>query len=72
MQPGDPPPWLFSMQLHGPPPGYPNLTIPGVNAPIPEGAQWGFHRGGWGRPPVDEVCAYEMFCSGFSLLRLST
>lgn len=42
------------MQRFGPPPSYPNLKIPGLNAPIPEGAQWGFHPGGWGKPPVDE------------------
>ena len=30
------------------------MRIPGLNAPIPEGAQWGFHPGGWGRPPIDE------------------
>lgn len=42
------------MQRFGPPPSYPNLRIPGLNAPIPEGAQWGFHPGGWGKPPVDE------------------
>lgn len=22
--------------------------------PIPQGAQWGYHPGGWGKPPVDE------------------
>lgn len=49
-----PPPWLIAMQRYGPPPSYPNLRVPGLNAPIPEGAQWGFHAGGWGRPPVDE------------------
>lgn len=49
-----PPPWLIAMQRFGPPPSYPHLQIPGLNAPIPEGAQWGFHPGGWGRPPVDE------------------
>lgn len=49
-----PPPWLIAMQRFGPPPSYPQLRIPGLNAPIPEGAQWGFHPGGWGRPPVDE------------------
>lgn len=49
-----PPPWLISMQRFGPPPSYPHLKIPGLNAPIPEGAQWGFHPGGWGKPPVDE------------------
>jgi hypothetical protein len=32
-----PPPWLISMQRYGPPPSYPNLRIPGLNAPIPEG-----------------------------------
>ncbi|KAJ2452043.1 hypothetical protein EV183_003221 [Coemansia sp. RSA 2336] len=50
-----PPPWLINMQRYGPPPSYPNLVIPGLNAPIPAGAQWGYHPGGWGRPPVDEV-----------------
>ncbi|SNX86728.1 probable Splicing factor 3b, subunit 2 [Melanopsichium pennsylvanicum] len=49
-----PPPWLIAMQRYGPPPSYPHLQIPGLNAPIPQGAQWGFHPGGWGRPPVDE------------------
>ena len=47
-------PWLIAMQRHGPPPSYPHMRIPGLNAPIPEGAQWGFHPGGWGRPPIDE------------------
>lgn len=49
-----PPPWLFAMQKFGPPPAYPHLRIPGLNAPIPEGAQWGFHPGGWGKPPVSD------------------
>lgn len=49
-----PPPWLINMQRHGPPPSYPQLKIPGLNAPIPEGASWGYHPGGWGKPPVDE------------------
>ncbi|XP_060758716.1 splicing factor 3B subunit 2-like isoform X4 [Neoarius graeffei] len=31
-----PPPWLIAMQGYGPPPSYPNLKIPGLNAPIPE------------------------------------
>jgi hypothetical protein len=43
------------MQRWGPSPAYPNLRIPGLNAPIPVGAQWGFHPGGWGKPPVDDV-----------------
>ncbi|KAJ1565322.1 Splicing factor 3B subunit 2, partial [Cladochytrium tenue] len=49
-----PPPWLINMQRYGPPPSYPGLKIPGLNAPIPEGSHWGFHPGGWGKPPVDE------------------
>ncbi|OHT03746.1 PSP family protein [Tritrichomonas foetus] len=48
-----PPPWLFKMQKTGPPPSYPNLRIPGLNAPLPKGAQWGNHIGGWGQVPVD-------------------
>lgn len=53
-----PPPWLINMQRFGPPPSYPSLRIPGLNAPIPEGAQWGYHPGGWGRPPIDEVIKF--------------
>eukprot|EP00049_Salpingoeca_infusionum_P008884 m.147110 g.147110 ORF g.147110 m.147110 type:complete len:719 (+) comp14160_c0_seq8:274-2430(+) len=49
-----PPPWLMHMQRVGPPPSYPNLKIPGLNAPIPPGASFGFHAGGWGKAPVDE------------------
>lgn len=52
-----PPPWIIAMQKHGPPPSYPHLRIPGLNAPIPEGAQWGFHPGGWGKPPVNDPSA---------------
>jgi len=54
MQEGAPPPWLINMQRYGPPPAYPNLKIPGLNAPIPPGAEYGYHPGGWGKPPVDE------------------
>ncbi|KAF8902769.1 hypothetical protein CPB84DRAFT_1746502 [Gymnopilus junonius] len=54
-----PPPWLISMQRFGPPPSYPTLRIPGLNAPIPEGAQWGFHPGGWGKPPWMSTIAGE-------------
>jgi len=49
-----PPPWLINMQRYGPPPSYPALKIPGLNAPIPPGASFGYHPGGWGKPPVDE------------------
>jgi splicing factor 3B subunit 2 len=51
---GYPPPWLVNMQRFGPPPSYPHLKIPGLNAPIPIGAEWGYHPGGWGKPPLDE------------------
>jgi len=54
MHPGTPPPWLVSMQRYGPPPSYPSLRIPGLNAPIPMGGHYGYHPGGWGKPPVDE------------------
>lgn len=49
-----PPPWLIAQQRYGPPPSYPNLKISGLNAPIPEGCCFGYHAGGWGKPPVDE------------------
>jgi len=49
-----PPPWLWNMQRYGPPPSYPNLAIPGLNAPLPSpDCQYGFHPGGWGKPPLD-------------------
>lgn len=49
-----PPPWLINMQRYGVPPSYPNLRIPGLNAPLPSGAAYGYQPGGWGKPPVDE------------------
>lgn len=54
MQDGGPPPWLINMQRYGPPPSYPNLRIPGLNAPLPPGAAYGYQPGGWGKPPVDD------------------
>ncbi|KAE9449546.1 hypothetical protein C3L33_18551, partial [Rhododendron williamsianum] len=54
MPEGAPPPWLINMQRYGPPPSYPHLKIPGLNAPIPPGASFGYHPGGWGKPPLDE------------------
>lgn len=54
MPEGYPAPWLYNMQRYGPPPSYPTLKIQGLNAPIPEGCEYGFHAGGWGKPPVDE------------------
>lgn len=54
MKENGPPPWLVNMQRYGPPPGYPGLKVPGVNCGIPRGARFGYHTGGWGKPPVDE------------------
>lgn len=54
MAPGHPPPWLIQQQRLGPPPAYPNMKVPGVNAPIPAGASWGFLPGQWGRPPIED------------------
>jgi splicing factor 3B subunit 2 len=41
------------MQRYGPPPSYPHLSIPGLNAPLPSGGSYGYHPGGFGKPPVD-------------------
>ncbi|KAF2128856.1 DUF382-domain-containing protein [Dothidotthia symphoricarpi CBS 119687] len=54
MAAGHPPPWLINMQRFGPPSSYPSMRIPGVNAPIPPGASWGFQPGQWGKPPTDD------------------
>ena len=43
-----------SLNRYGPPPSYPHLKIAGLNAPIPESCSFGYHAGGWGKPPVDE------------------
>lgn len=51
---GFPPPWLINMQRYGPPPSYPSMKIPGLNAPLPPGCTYGYQPGGWGKPPVDE------------------
>jgi splicing factor 3B subunit 2 len=49
-----PPPWLLNMQRYGPPPSYPSMKIPGLNAPLPTiHCQYGFHPDGWGKPPID-------------------
>lgn len=45
-----PPPWIFKMQKIGPPPSYPDLKIPGVNANIPPGCQYGYEPNKWGKP----------------------
>nr|CCC90924.1 putative spliceosome-associated protein [Trypanosoma congolense IL3000] len=72
MGPHSPPPWLYGMQaMRRLPPAYPGLKVPGLNAPIPPGAQWGNGEGQWGQPPrtesntflfpgvMDEVAAEE-------------
>lgn len=46
---------MHNCQRYGPPPSYPQLKIPGLNAPIPPGASFGYRPGEWGKPPVDEV-----------------
>lgn len=52
--PSTPPPWLVNMQRYGPPPSWPGIGIPGLNAPLPSAeCQYGFHPGGWGKPPID-------------------
>ncbi|KAH8740254.1 Cus1p U2 snRNP protein [Cryptosporidium ryanae] len=54
LQPNWPPPWLIKMQKYGPPPSYPYLRVPGVNSQIPDGCQFGFKPGDWGKPPIDD------------------
>ena len=45
---------LIRNNRYGIPPSYPSLRIPGLNAPLPRGALYGYQPGGWGKPPVDE------------------
>uniref|UniRef100_A0AC34FE72 PSP proline-rich domain-containing protein n=1 Tax=Panagrolaimus sp. ES5 TaxID=591445 RepID=A0AC34FE72_9BILA len=54
-----PPPWLIAMQRYGPPPSYPNLKIPGLNCRIPDGCSFGYHAGGWGKPPASHAADFE-------------
>lgn len=68
MQPNYPPPWLINMQRYGPPPSYPNLRIPGLNAPLPPGCEYGYQPGQWGKPPVDEY-GRPIYGDVFGLLR---
>lgn len=48
-----PPPWLYAMQKYGLPPAYPNMRVPGVNAPIPKGCKFGRGDECWGIPPTE-------------------
>lgn len=48
---GAPPPWLLAMQRFGPPPSYPNLRLPGLNAPLGDEQ----HAREEAPPPVDLV-----------------
>jgi splicing factor 3B subunit 2 len=52
-----PPPWLINMQRYGVPPSYPDLSIPGLNAALPNvQCQYGYHHGGWGKSNVQRPC----------------
>ena len=66
---GAPPPWLINMQRYGPPPSYPSLKIPGLNAPIPLNATFGYRPGEWGKPPVDEVCYVKLHFVGSAVVK---
>ena len=66
--PGAPPPWLINQQRFGPPPSYPALRVPGLNAAIPPGASWGFQPGQWGKPPVDEATNRPLYGGDFNNL----
>lgn len=57
MPEGCPPPWLVNMQRFGPPPSYPHLRIPGINAPMPEGSQ--FPGGSWGKGENDPFTSLQ-------------
>ena len=51
-----PPPWLIHMQRFGPPPSYPHLKIPGLNAPIPENGNYGeFYKPDEQEPSTEAV-----------------
>jgi splicing factor 3B subunit 2 len=53
--PTSPAPWLYAMQhMKRLPPAFPFLKVAGVNAPIPEGAQWGGGEGMWGHAPRND------------------
>lgn len=50
-----PAPWLYAMQhMKRLPPAFPFARVAGVNAPIPEGAQWGGGEGLWGHAPRND------------------
>ena len=49
-----PPPWLINMQRYGPPPSYPHLRVRVSRRRFPP-ERIGYHPGGWGKPPVDEL-----------------
>ena len=56
-----PPPFLFAMQRHGPPPSYPALKIPGLNAPLPPGCSYGSGPNGWGQVPLNPITKAPLF-----------
>lgn len=61
MSENSPPPYLFAMQRKGPPPSYPTLKIPGLNAPIPKGCRYGSGKDGWGQVPIDPLTHAPLF-----------
>merc|ERR1712224_312036 len=57
-----PPPWLINMQRFGPPPSYPGLKLPGLNAEIPAGCRLGYGPGEWGKPHfTNNTRAFHIF-----------
>lgn len=77
-----PPPWLVNMQRYGPPPSYPNLSIPGLNAPLTnDQCQYGYHTGGWGKSQFERhwfrfgclqhVTNFQSKHSNFALFRFT-
>ena len=56
-----PPPFLFAMQRYGPPPSYPALKIPGLNAPLPPGCSYGSGENGWGQVPLNPITKTPLF-----------
>lgn len=49
---------------YGPPPSYPSLKIPGLNAPIPPGAMFGYHPGARVRAEPGRAWQRLAVCAG--------
>jgi len=61
-----PPPWLVNMQRFGPPPAYPSLKIPGINAPIPD-----YMHYGQGKCITDER-GFTVYADCYGLSKITT